>query len=99
PGAAAILADWGAEVIKLEPPDGDPMRAMFHQAAGINADINPPFELDNRGKRSISVNLQHSDGKRIADQLLHNADVFVTNVRGSALKRFGLDYDRVHLAN
>ena len=47
PSAAAILADWGADVIKIEPPDGDPNRAW-------TTDRNPTFELDNRGKRSIT---------------------------------------------
>ena len=51
PGAAGIMADWGADVIKVEPPDGDPMRGMFLNAAGIDAPSNPPFELDNRGSR------------------------------------------------
>src|SRR5205085_2798100 len=98
PGAAGILADWGAEVIKIEPPDGDPMRGMFHQAAGLEVDINPPFELDNRGKRSIALNLQHADGRRIALGLLAAADVFVTNVRRPVLQRFGLDYETLHAA-
>src|SRR5436309_3132532 len=44
PGAAGIMADWGAEVIKIEPPAGDPMRGMFLNAAGIDVPINPPFE-------------------------------------------------------
>src|SRR5438093_1597482 len=85
PGAAAIMADWGAEVIKIEPPDGDPMRGMFMNAAGLDVPLNPPFELDNRGKRSIGLNLQLLPGRTIARQLLRNADVFVSNVRSAAL--------------
>ena len=99
PGAAGILADWGAAVIKLEPPDGDPMRGMFHQAAGVSVDANPPFELDNRGKRSLCLNLQHADGRAIVQRLLAEADVFVTNVRRPALVRFGLDYESVRHAH
>jgi crotonobetainyl-CoA:carnitine CoA-transferase CaiB-like acyl-CoA transferase len=99
PGAAGILADWGAEVIKIEPPEGDPMRGMFLNAAGIDVPINPPFELDNRGKRSIGLNLQHADGRAIAHQLLGAADVFVTNLRPSALKKFGLSYDDLRQLN
>jgi len=99
PGAAGIMADWGAEVIKIEPPEGDPMRGMFLNAAGIDVPANPPFELDNRGKRSISLNLQHPDGRAVAHQLLAAADVFVTNVRQSALQKLGLTYDDLRSLN
>ncbi|HEU4759490.1 MAG TPA: CoA transferase, partial [Dehalococcoidia bacterium] len=53
PSAAAILADWGAEVVKIEPPEGDPFRGLFASVFGSPLAVNPPFELDNRGKRSI----------------------------------------------
>ena len=66
PAAAGILADWGAEVIKIEPPTGDPMRGLFLTAAGVDVPINPPFELDNRGKRSIALNLLHDEGRAVA---------------------------------
>ena len=99
PGAAGILADWGANVIKLEPPDGDPMRGMFLNAAGIDVPANPPFELDNRGKRSLSVNLQHPEGREIARRLLTWADVFVSNVRLPALQKLGLGYEELHAIN
>ena len=57
PSAGAVLADWGAEVIKIEPPDGDPFRGLYITAAGAELPANPPFELDNRGKRSVVLNL------------------------------------------
>ena len=93
PGAAGVMADWGAAVIKIEPPDGDPMRGMFMNAAGMDVPFNPPFELDNRGKRSIGLNLQHADGRAIAHHLLRDADVFVSNLRQPALRKVGLSYD------
>jgi len=99
PAAAGILADWGAEVVKLEPPDGDPMRGLFLNAAGVDVPINPPFELDNRGKRSISVNLQHAEGRVVAGKLIEWADVLVTNLRMGALARVGLDFPSVHARN
>ena len=99
PAAAGILADWGAEVIKLEPPTGDPMRGLFLQAAGVDVPINPPFELDNRGKRSIAVNLQHEAGRAVARRLIERADVLVTNLRMGALARVGLDFPSVHAVN
>jgi crotonobetainyl-CoA:carnitine CoA-transferase CaiB-like acyl-CoA transferase len=95
PGTAALLADWGAEVVKIEPPEGDPFRGMFLNAAGLDVVGNPPFDLDNRGKRSVGLNLQNEEGRRIADKLLERADVFVTNLRPSALRRFGLDSEEV----
>ena len=52
PAAGGVLADWGADVIKVEPPEGDPMRRLFG-AIGVQQTKVPPFELDNRGKRSV----------------------------------------------
>ena len=99
PGAAGVMADWGADVIKIEPPEGDPMRGMFLNAAGLDVPINPPFELDNRGKRSMGLNLQHAGGRAIARRLLAGADVFVTNLRQPALRKFGLSYDDLQVVN
>src|SRR5262245_45449751 len=99
PAAAGIMADWGAAVVKIEPPTGDPMRGLFSTAAGIDVPINPPFELDNRGKRSIALNLQHDDGRAVAMALIEGADVFVSNVRLSALERMGLGYAALHARN
>src|SRR5205814_577475 len=81
PSAAAILADWGAEVVKIEPPDGDPFRGLFLSAAGLEVPANPPFELDNRGKRSIALDFTKETGREIALRLIDRADVFVTNLR------------------
>jgi crotonobetainyl-CoA:carnitine CoA-transferase CaiB-like acyl-CoA transferase len=92
PSAAGVLADWGADVIKIEPPDGDPFRGMFLTASGEAAPLNPPFELDNRGKRSMALDLGNTTGRRIAEELLARADVFVTNLRAVALARVGLDH-------
>jgi crotonobetainyl-CoA:carnitine CoA-transferase CaiB-like acyl-CoA transferase len=99
PGAAGIMADWGADVIKIEPPDGDPFRGMFMNAAGLDVPWNPPFELDNRGKRSIGLNLQHADGQAVAQRLLKAADVFVSNLRMPALRKYGLHYDALQPLN
>src|SRR6266702_7040108 len=66
PGAAALLADWGADVIKVEPPAGDPMRSVFG-SLGISENLgNPAFALDNRGKRSVVLNLrEHPERQRL----------------------------------
>ncbi len=90
PAGGGILADWGADVVKIEPPDGDPAR-QFLSMLGGDVPFNPPFELDNRAKRGIVLDLTTDDGKDIARQLLDRADVFLTNIRLDALERLGLD--------
>jgi crotonobetainyl-CoA:carnitine CoA-transferase CaiB-like acyl-CoA transferase len=99
PSAAAILADWGADVIKIEPPTGDPMRGLFASVAGMPIPINPPFELDNRGKRSMALNLDTDEGRSIARALIDRADVFVSNVRPRGLEEAGLTYDELRKSN
>jgi crotonobetainyl-CoA:carnitine CoA-transferase CaiB-like acyl-CoA transferase len=91
PSAAGILADWGADVVKVEPPSGDPMRNMF-TALGYRPDMpNPPFALDNRGKRSLVLDLRQPPDRAVFERLLARADVFVTNLRPGALERLNLD--------
>ncbi len=91
PATAGILADWGADVVKIEPPAGDPMRALFQVAMGSKVERNPPFELDNRGKRSVVLDVHVAEERAIAERLIAAADVFVTNIRPDALVRMGLD--------
>ncbi|OBB07511.1 CoA-transferase [Mycobacteriaceae bacterium 1482268.1] len=98
PAAGGILADWGADVVKIEPPTGDPAR-RFGRMLGLEGDVSPPFEMDNRGKRSIVLDLTASDDQGTALELLSAADVFITNVRPGALRRIGLDFDTVASVN
>src|SRR2546426_9665012 len=97
PSATAVLGDWGADVVKIEPPDGDPFRGLISSFGA--GGISPPFELDNRNKRSVGLNLAHADGRHIAAQLVDQADVFVSNARPLALERAGLDYATVSARN
>lgn len=90
PSCAGILCDWGADVVKIESPDGDPFRGVM-ALAGMTGS-NPPFELDNRGKRSIALDLHSEEGRDIALRLIDGADVFVSNLRPGALARLGLDH-------
>ncbi len=90
PAAGGVLADWGADVVKIEPPEGDPAR-LFRRMLGGDMPTNPVFELDNRGKRSVVVDLTTDAGIAVALDLIDGADVFVTNVRRQALERLGLD--------
>ena len=98
PAAGGILADWGADVIKIEPPTGDPAR-MFGRMLGIDGGVSPPFEMDNRGKRSVVLDVTTDDGRAFAFELLSGADVFLTNVRPAALRRTGLDFETVAARN
>ncbi|AGP66501.1 MULTISPECIES: CaiB/BaiF CoA transferase family protein [Mycobacterium] len=98
PAAGGILADWGADVIKIEPPTGDPAR-MFGRMLGCDMGLNPPFEMDNRSKRSVVLDLGTDAGRANAFELLAGADVFLTNVRPGALQRLGLDFESVSAAN
>jgi crotonobetainyl-CoA:carnitine CoA-transferase CaiB-like acyl-CoA transferase len=98
PAAGGILADWGADVVKIEPPTGDPAR-MFGRMLGIDTGVSPPFEMDNRSKRSIVLDLATPDGQATALELLRDADVFITNVRPGALRRIGLDFESVTARN
>ncbi len=91
PSAAAVLADWGADVIKVEAPAGDPMRQLFATVAGIQEPASPPFELDNRGKRSLVLDLAQPASRDAMERLLASADVFVSNLRPDALERLNLD--------
>lgn len=91
PAAAALLADWGADVIKVEPPGGDPMRGVFG-SLGIGDDMpNPAFALDNRGKRSVVLDLRAPADRERLDDLLATADVFISNLRPDALDKLGLE--------
>jgi crotonobetainyl-CoA:carnitine CoA-transferase CaiB-like acyl-CoA transferase len=94
PAAGAILADWGADVVKVEPPTGDPARQLT-QMLGGDLGINPAFELDNRSKRSISIDLTTGSGHDLMLELVAGADVFLTNIRMDALERLALDSDRL----
>ena len=98
PGAGGILSDWGAEVIKIEPPGGDPIRNFF-STIGTDIQDNPVFDFDNRGKKSIVLDTRTEDGQKILRELASDADVFLTNVRPGGLSRSGLDYASLHAIN
>jgi crotonobetainyl-CoA:carnitine CoA-transferase CaiB-like acyl-CoA transferase len=98
PAAAGILCDWGADVVKIEPADGDPMRGILALLGGSLTN-NPAFELDNRGKRSVSLDLHTAEGHAIGLRLVEQADVFVTNMRPGALGRLGFDDGSLRAVN
>jgi crotonobetainyl-CoA:carnitine CoA-transferase CaiB-like acyl-CoA transferase len=99
PAGGSILADWGADVIKVEAPGGDPMRAASAAVLPASARTNPNFNPDNRGKRSLVLDLRSEEGRYHLLALLDTADVFLTNVRAAGLARLGLDPDSVRHRN
>ena len=74
PGAGGIMADWGADVIKVEPPGGDPIR-MFFSSLGVEEQMNPVFDMDNRGKRGVILDTSKPAGRDALLKLLDSADV------------------------
>ena len=92
PVAGALLADWGADVVRIERPEGDPYRGLMTQGIGTDSGgVNLSIALANRGKRSIALDLRRDEGRKVLEQLLETADVFLTNFRPGALRRLGLD--------
>ena len=100
PAAGGVLADWGADVIKVEAPSGDPFRRMLQVTGGARGDIaSPPFDLDNRGKRSVVLDLRTDEGRVAMHALLGTADVFITNLRPEAVQELGFGPDEVRAAH
>ena len=100
PSAAAVLSDWGATVVKIEPPTGDPLRGLA--ATGLvpyQPDVNPAFQLDNRGKRSMILDLRRPEAHPIVHRLIGESDVFLSNVRSQKLAALGLDYSTLAAKN
>jgi crotonobetainyl-CoA:carnitine CoA-transferase CaiB-like acyl-CoA transferase len=96
PVAGALLADWGADVIRIERLDGDPYRGLATQGIGTESGgINLSVALASRGKRSVAIDIQREEGRALLHELLATADVLLTNLRPGALARLGLDAETV----
>jgi crotonobetainyl-CoA:carnitine CoA-transferase CaiB-like acyl-CoA transferase len=94
PSCAAALADFGADVIKIErPPFGDPFRHLYKTPGMPVSDYNYPFIVDNRNKRSLALNLAHAEGIAIFRRLVAQADVLVTNYQPQMLARYAIRYE------
>lgn len=87
PYATQILADWGADVVKVEAPDGDVVRAV---APARTPGMGALFLNANRNKRSVCIDLKHVEGAALLKRLVADADVFVSNVRPHAMRKLGL---------
>jgi crotonobetainyl-CoA:carnitine CoA-transferase CaiB-like acyl-CoA transferase len=94
PVAGALLADWGADVVRVDRLEGDPYRGLASQGIGTDSGgVNLSVALANRGKRAIAVDLRTDGGQRVLHRLLADADVFLTSFRPDALRRLGLHAD------
>jgi crotonobetainyl-CoA:carnitine CoA-transferase CaiB-like acyl-CoA transferase len=95
PFCSTILADLGADVIKIEPPSGDSTRQMV----GATGSDSPSFNAVNRGKRSLVVNLKMADGQALFRRLARSSDILIENYRPGVMRTFGLDYNAVAAIN
>ncbi len=93
PSAGALLADLGAEVIKVEVPRGEIYRWAFPRVMGFDSDFleAPHFQMDNRGKRSLALDLAKPEARRALLRVIDTADVVLTNMLPQRLEKFGLD--------
>jgi formyl-CoA transferase len=100
PGAGAALADLGADVIKVEPPAGDPQRGLVNMLALAGGPAANPFiEIPNRGKRSITLDLAHPEGHAVLMELVATADVFLTSYLPNIRKKLKIDLEDIRAAN
>lgn len=96
PSACVVMADFGADVIKVEPMETGDLNRHWHRIPGLPvSDMAYPFQMDNRNKRSVALNLKTEEGYKIFKELLVEADVLVTNYRLKALEKLKLDFDSV----
>ena len=93
PAAGAIMADLGAEVIKVEPPTGDPQRALRNSLNADDSSPNPFVEIPNRGKKSITIDLASEAGNRVLHRLVAGADVFLTSYLPAVRRKLRIDVD------
>jgi formyl-CoA transferase len=99
PAAGAILADLGAEVIKVEPPTGDPQRGLLNLLNLSGAGPNPFHEIPNRGKRSITLDLKNDAGREALLAIARGCDVFLTSYLPSLRAKLRIDVDDVRRVN
>jgi len=96
PYCCQMLADEGAEVIKVEPPEGELTRHREPTRRTPEGDVSAYYASLNRGKESLVLDLKNPEGARLMEQLIAGADVFVTNMRVAALERLGIGPKALH---
>jgi len=98
PAAGGLLSDLGADVIKVEPPSGDPLRGLDIGDAGDKSRVDLSWESYNRGKRSITLDLKQPEGREVLMKLCADADVFLTNLLPPARRAMGIDAETIRAA-
>ncbi len=99
PAAAMMLADFGADVIKVEPPGGDMLRLLSHIPSTPQSGSDWFWQLDGRNKRAITLDLSDAAGREILLQLISACDVYITNQPAEVRRRLGLTYDELARVN
>jgi formyl-CoA transferase len=100
PAAAVVLGDWGADVIKVEGPDGDPNRRIMHDSSNYpKGEVNYPWHMDSRNKRSLVLDLKKPDARAALDRLIAISDVLICNFPPLVRDRLKLGYDDVKRVN
>lgn len=99
PAAATILSDFGADVIKLEPPTGDPYRVSTSRKGRPKSKYNYAWMLEARNRRSLAVDLTKPDSRRILRKLIEATDVFITNMPLAVRSKLGITYVELNAIN
>jgi len=95
PACARMMADFGAEVIKIEPPEGDAVRQMGRH----EGDVSLYAATILRGKQSVAIDLKHEEGRRLALEIIRGADILVENNRPGVMERLGMGYEALSALN
>src|SRR5215472_10603818 len=99
PAAATLMADFGAEVIKIEPPGGDSYRDFVNAAGMPTSDVNYPWLLSSRNKKSVVLDLATEDGREVLLSLVRGADVLVSNYTTARARRLRLTWEELAAVN
>ena len=99
PAAATVMAELGAEVIKLEPPAGDPFRHLRYAPGNPPCEVDYGWLADNRNKRGLALDLKTEAGREVLYRLIRDTDVFVTNLPLAARGRLGIGYETLAAHN
>lgn len=100
PAAAVVLGDWGADVIKIEGPDGDPNRRIMHDSSNYpKSEINYPWQMDSRNKRSLVLDLKNPDARAVLDRLIAASDVLICNFPPPVREKLHLTYEDTKSVN
>ena len=99
PAAGVVLSDWGAEVLKVESPGGDPLRGLTWGGIPPSTEGSFMWDLFNRGKKGIEIDLRRPSGRDVLYEVVKTADVFLVSLLPSTRRAFGIDVDQIFEQN